>query len=443
MSAQLRITALAFAIAATVATVAIAQDEPARTRTVVVRGDAATDAKTDAEMKAALDELRQAQRRVGELARLRAEGARGQALDDRGDAELARDTAELARLSALDAQRTFVINRSERRPLLGVVLDSDPEAGARIVAVTPDSAAAKAGLRSGDRILAIDGRTMRAGDQEARLDATRAALDDLDVKKAVAIDYERDGRKATVKVTPQLGEHVVMFDGPDGPVSMAGRDAVMRRFRIDAANADPRAANEAMAGIREHIRTDLARLRSPACQGRHDEDCPLPTLVEAFRWNGLNLATVDPGLGRYFGAERGVLVLSAGADLDGLEPGDVIRSIDGKPVGTPRETMEALRARPDGSEVSVAYLRDRKEASTRIKVPKTVRLLLPTPPAPPAAPAAPRAPAVPRAPAAPRPPAAPAAPPVAAPAPPAPPSPPAPPPAPPSPPKPPSAPVLV
>lgn len=459
MTSRLRITALAFAIAATVATVAIAQDDPARTRTVVVRKDAAIDAKTDAEMKTALDELRQAQRRVGELARLRAEGARGQAFIARDNANLARETAELARLSALDAQREFVISRSERRPLLGVVLNSDPEAGARIVAVTPDGAAAKAGLRSGDRIVAVNGDVLRGDDSDARLAKIRSTLDALEVDVPIAIGYEREGRKSTVKIKPQLGEHVLVFDSDEGGIVTPGGNVVMRSFVFDPEDAKAFAFDmQQLPAIKQRVRADIAR-SGPifACQGG---DCPTPALVEAFRWNGLNLATVDRGLGRYFGTERGVLVLSAGADLTGLEPGDVIRSIDGKPVSTPRETMEALRARPEGSEVAVAYLRDRKEANTRVKVPKSMRLLLPTPPVPPAPPAPP---APPHAKAPPAPPAPPAKPP-APPAPPAPasklpappaapaapasppsfavPAPPAPP-APPPPPKPPTVPVLV
>src|SRR3546814_7211570 len=58
-----------------------------------------------------------------------------------------------------------------------------------------------------------------------------------------------------------------------------------------------------------------------ACKGK---DCGTPALMSAFRWNGLNLATVDKQLGRYFGTDHGVLVLSNG-ELAGLHAGDVIQ----------------------------------------------------------------------------------------------------------------------
>src|SRR3546814_16524037 len=81
--------------------------------------------------------------------------------------------------------------------------------------------------------------------------------------------------------------------------------------------------------------------------------------MSAFRWNGLNLATVDKQLGRYFGTDHGVLVLSSG-DLAGLQAGDVIQRIDGKAVASPREAMAAMGDKPGGTTGSIGYLRERK-----------------------------------------------------------------------------------
>ena len=100
-------------------------------------------------------------------------------------------------------------------------------------------------------------------------------------------------------------------------------------------------------------------------------------LAEAFRWNGLNLAAVDAQLGRYFGTSEGVLVLSTGKDLEGLQAGDVIRRIGGKAVTNPREAMEALRAQPAEGKVAVEYLRDRTSATAQVSVPKALPFTLP------------------------------------------------------------------
>jgi hypothetical protein len=125
-------------------------------------------------------------------------------------------------------------------------------------------------------------------------------------------------------------------------------------------------------------------------------------LAEAFRWNGLNLASVDAQLGRYFGTDKGVLVLSTGPSLGQLQAGDVIQRVDGKAVATPRAVMDALRDKPEDSTVAVDYLRDRTSGATRIKVPKAMAFpalpsMPPMAPMPPMSPMAPMPPHPPKA----------------------------------------------
>jgi hypothetical protein len=271
--------------------------------------------------------------------------------------------------------------RFTRQPVLGVVLSPDPKAGVRIAAVTPDSAAAKAGLRSGDVLTAIDNRKLDQKDAGERLTQARKQLGTLDVKSSVTLAYTREGRAATARATPQLGDRLLV-----------------------ARDADGNPLARPMPFVAPQVRSELIRLD---CD-EDDEDCRLPALSEAFRWNGLNLATVDAQLGRYFGAQRGVLVLSTGPELSGLQAGDVIQRIDDKPVNSPREAMAALRGKAADSRVGVTYLRDRKVATTQVTVPKTAMLRIPRPPMPPVPPVAPRPPAPPAA--LPKPPALPAVP---------------------------------
>src|SRR3546814_9163372 len=71
-------------------------------------------------------------------------------------------------------------------------------------------------------------------------------------------------------------------------------------------------------GVPPKVRHEIIRIGpGTACKGK---DCGTPALMSAFRWNGLNLATVDKQLGRYFGTDHGVLVLSNG-ELAGLQAG--------------------------------------------------------------------------------------------------------------------------
>ncbi|MGJ7904565.1 PDZ domain-containing protein, partial [Lysobacter sp. 1R34A] len=288
-----------------------------------------------------------------------------------------------------------VLIRDEiRGPQLGVILAPDAKAGVRIVAVTPDSAAARAGLRSGDRLLAVGDKNIAGADGEARLADARALLGRLEARKPLRIRYQRDGRDATVEATPQLGERVMVFESGDGSQFVTSGQVMIRRS-VDGemeVSGDRMEFTPADAVVVPRLRTEIVRLGPEDCK---DKPCPLPAISDALRWNGLNLASVDARLGRYFGTERGVLVLSTGPELKGLEPGDVIQSVDGRRVDTPRQTMEALRNKPEGSQVEVGYLRDRASASTRLKVPKAVQWTPPRPPRPPVAPLPPRPPVAP------------------------------------------------
>ena len=269
--------------------------------------------------------------------------------------------------------------RTMRKPVLGVVLAPDDAAGVRIAGITPDSAAAGAGLRSGDRIVRIDGKPLAAATGEARVSQARELLAALDDKTPVNVGYERDGKPATVSVTPRLAPWVMVMDREnEAPGGAPGT----RTFVL-------RSGDRAIPGVRDieleksmvapDVRFEIMRVGKD-CDGK---PCDLPVLAEAFRWNGLNLAALDGQLGRYFGASEGVLVLSTGKDLDGLQAGDVIQRIGGKPVRSPREAMDLLRAQPAESKVAVDYLRDRAPGMAQLAVPKALPFTLPKMPAPP------------------------------------------------------------
>lgn len=329
--------------------------------------------------------------------------------------------AELARKYHAPNAPVRIERRVLRKPVLGVLLAPDPAGGVRIAGVTPESGAARAGLRSGDRITVIDRTTLAGDDADARLETARERLRELDVDTPVRVVYVRDGRESVASVQPRVDERVFMFNDADGSLSrwsgpvtlMRGADGSVEveaeSVEIDtqARHGAPRAMGAPSARM-PRIHTEILRLGD--C--KPGEPCRMPALSEAFRWNGLNLASVDAQLGRYFGTDTGVLVLSAGEELKGLRAGDVVQRIDGKPVATPREAMAALRAKPADSRVRVDYLRDRAPGSVEITVPRLEALLLappppPPPPAPPAPPPPPRPPSAP----APEPPPAPPAPP--------------------------------
>jgi len=312
-------------------------------------------------------------------------------------AELAAAQAELARaakrVAELSGPRAMALAEMEghalRRPVVGVLLAPDEKAGVRIAGVTPDGPAARAGLLGGDRLVAVDGSEILGSSGELRLKNARILLGKVDAGTPVRLGYVRGGRTAVARVTPKLDEAMVlMHDWP-------------RDFAMPAPEAP------LPPELARRIEREIVRVGPEGrCNGG---DCALPMLAEAFRWNGLNLASVDPQLGRYFGTSSGVLVLSTGRALGDLQPGDVLRKVDGKPVASPREAMAALHAHAAGSSATVEYLRDRRTMTTRVTVPKAMPMALPLAPPPPPPPAPPAPVAAPAPPAPPAPPAQPSA----------------------------------
>lgn len=346
-----------------------------------------------------------------------------------------------------------ILQRLGRKAVVGVLLAPDAGGGVRIAGVTPDGAAGAAGIKSGDRLLRIGGRTIEGATPEERVENARKLLQNIDENTAVKLRYARGDRETDVEVKPHLDTRIMVFSGdgtmmrPDGNVVVrrigSGTDMPAGAIDVEVHGVAPAGAGQDMQQVfvfndgdtttgadgqthvdRRVIRIDCkgdqeecrkqahermmhaplgidpARMNGPqdiqarvfrfdcapgeACAGQQ-------RLAEAFRWNGLNLASVDAQLGRYFGTDKGVLVLSTGPTLGQLQAGDVIQRVDGKAVATPRAVMDALRDKPEDSSVAVDYLRDRTSGATRIKVPKAMAFPA-LPQMPPVAPMAPMPP---------------------------------------------------
>ena len=187
-----------------------------------------------------------------------------------------------------------------RRPRLGVLLSGDDAAGVRITGVTPDSGAAKAGLKAGDRLLRVHGETVNGSTGDARVAHARKLLADLQAETPVRVTYQRGGKTYDASVTPTEVSPRVAFAG-QGPGTFFFRTGESGMPWIDGA---PMPMGEIATVIAPEVQRELRQLgRLGDCKG---EDCRLPALAEAFRWSNLNLATVDASLGRYFGTENGV-----------------------------------------------------------------------------------------------------------------------------------------
>lgn len=313
----------------------------------------------------------------------------------RGDGPMAdHDGMRIERFRHGDGQR---MAQGMSRAGIGVVLAPNKAAkGVRIAGVSPNGPAAKAGLRSGDILLRINGHAIGGSDVQA-VDEAREKLGALKIGDSVKLTAAREGK--TVEVTAKVDQiaRVMAFssDGGDGFQFMAPMAPRAPRAPHAPMPPSPPGADghtRHMRMIAPQVEMELARLGADGDCKPGKDDCRLPALHEAFRWQGLNLSSLDAGLGRYFGTDKGVLVLSSSPDLKGLQAGDVIQRVAGNPVASPREVMRALRDKDSGSQLKVDVLRDRKPATVSLTVPKARALPFMVPPAPPAPPVPPTPP---------------------------------------------------
>jgi S1-C subfamily serine protease len=86
----------------------------------------------------------------------------------------------------------------------------------------------------------------------------------------------------------------------------------------------------------------------------------------------LELVTLTPKLGQYFGTDRGLLVVRA-ADAPGLplEEGDVLQTIDGRTPDNPSHAFRILRSYQPGEKVKLGVLRQRKALTLEATLPAT------------------------------------------------------------------------
>jgi S1-C subfamily serine protease len=242
-----------------------------------------------------------------------------------------------------DRMIQFVMNRRARLGLK-VNLRARPSdsLGAYVDAVTPNGPAAKAGIQSGDIITKVDGKSVLAGGQ-AEADGGRQSLPGLrlielaarlDPNDTIPVEFRRGKDRRTVSVVT-ADEPDVLFRREPG-----GR-AFSFRYRPDG----PR------------------RMVMPL---EDDFGGPLdrPGFLYGSPLGDLELAPLNPDLGRYFGATEGILVISVPKDSElGLKGGDVVLTVDGRKPASPSHLLRIMRSYERGESFKLEILRNGKRES--------------------------------------------------------------------------------
>ena len=270
------------------------------------------------------------------------------------------------------------------RGMIGVVFNDDEQSGAkgmRVDAVTPGGPADKAGIRHGDVITSVDGKPVPGGD------AGRMSLPlgELKVDQTIKLGVLRDGKTLDIAVKAERREPYNMaYALGDGDTRYLEQLGAMEHLPPDFDK-------------RIHERVELAMQRAKVAEHAGESAHHAMEHVNFISpWWGLNLAGINADLGSYFGADHGVLILSADDDaFKALKSGDVLLDIDGKKVDRPEDALRLLRERPAGSDLKVQVLRQHKTQTLSMKAPDYKGMFIPPPPRPPVAPTPPAPPAAP------------------------------------------------
>lgn len=289
-------------------------------------------------------EQAEAAREQAEVAREQAEAAREQASAGREELreqlreareqmqEAARQVAELSRELGERSGEAFVYEfmSDEDRGMLGVVLAREGE-DLKIASVTPGSPADEAGVEAGDVVVAVNGEAVTF-DRDQRDDVqVPEGMQRLKVGDEVTLTLSGDDGTRQVEV--EAGRREVMSWAP------AMRE--LRRLQIHAPTAPglPRLDEN----MRQQVRNAMDAIHINLDRG----------------WGRVELAPLNEDLGRYFGADKGVLVVSAPEDNPlGLKGGDVILRIGEREPNDPGHAFRIARSYGVGETLEVEVLRD-------------------------------------------------------------------------------------
>jgi C-terminal processing protease CtpA/Prc len=258
-----------------------------------------------------------------------AAGAKNSPTDAEKDAErqlevarknLEKAAQDVARLSAelsTHAMEDFMPMLEPGRSILGVQVERAPEGpGARVREVSPGGPAAEAGIHTGDVIVALNGTTLTRSDPSRQvLDIMRSVKPDSHVSVRVLRDGKTQDFTVTARASPSIFATTHGFDMWSLP-DMPG------------------------------------------------------TVIYHRPLGDLELVTLTPGLGSYFGTDKGVLVVRAPADgALKLQEGDVILAIDGRQPTSGSHATRILGSYQPGEKIKLRVLRQRKTLELEASLP--------------------------------------------------------------------------
>jgi type II secretory pathway component PulC len=240
--------------------------------------------------------------------------------------ELARTVAEVARIQAqVREPRLQEIQRNWRyvaagQPVLGLNIE-DSDFGVFVRGVTPNGPSATAGVEVGDTIVSINDVELARGG---------------------------DGRSPSATLLGQIG-NVVPGDDVKLRILRGGdyRDFVVK------------------AGENEFRKPLVNVFTAPGFSKGS-----WTGFQYAGVWNDIELVSLTPALGEYFGTEEGLLVVHAGQAAElGFRDGDVIIDLAGRKPQSPEHALRILASFEPSESLQAAIMRQKRRESLAIRVP--------------------------------------------------------------------------
>lgn len=231
-----------------------------------------------------------------------------------------------------------------RRARLGIFFSARPletdSIGAVIERVTPNSPAARAGLRSGDIITRFNGKSLTGGDvqvgrgQSAPGLALTLMAASLNPGDTVAVEYRRGPQTRNVAIVASDEPYVMTWANPGGESGFWFSDSV----------TPGRGLSQGFGPLR--IEADSLRMRFDTLRTREKIRMPPSMMITmGTPLEDLEVAPLNRDLGRYFGTAEGILVINVPEESRlGLKAGDVVFSVDGRVPAGPAHLLRILRS---------------------------------------------------------------------------------------------------
>ncbi len=225
-------------------------------------------------------------------------------------------------------------------------------AGAIVTEVAKESAAQKAGIKTGDVVTAFDGERVRSARQLERL------VEETPAGRTVKVALHRAGAPVTLDVTPEVPKLTQVMPGMPGMPGEGGGDVFGWQKRAPR----PGPEFEGPQGM-------PFKFEMPA--GRFDFDGE-PFMAAGRGRLGVRVQDLSEELASYFGVKSGVLVAGVEADAPaakaGVKAGDVITAVNGQAITDPGELRREVAKVDDGKTADLAVTRDKKALTVKVEV---------------------------------------------------------------------------